>query len=179
MKIYISGKINGTDDYINRFGIVQEQLETEGFEVVNPALILSLMPKSTTAEEYMNICTCLLDICGAVYMMDGWRDSSGACIEYGYALGSDKIIMAQDKQVKTDMPDSQSETVQQDKPEESHAPLSTSDKHPRGKNKQIDRGKIMALHNAGWKNAKIADECGYGISTVYRTITSAETGAKL
>ena len=26
--------------------------------------------------------------------------------------------------------------------------------------KKIDRGKVMALHNAGWKNVKIAEEMG-------------------
>ena len=32
-----------------------------------------------------------------------------------------------------------------------------------GKNrKKIDRGKVMALHNAGWKNVKIAEEMGCG-----------------
>ena len=47
MKIYISGKITGTTDYMERFGNKQRELEQKGYEVVNPALINSFLPKST------------------------------------------------------------------------------------------------------------------------------------
>ena len=40
MKIYISGKITGTTDYMDRFGNKQRELEQKGYEVVNPALII-------------------------------------------------------------------------------------------------------------------------------------------
>lgn len=38
----------------------------------------------------------------------------------------------------------------------------------------VDKGKILALHNAGWDNKKIADEMGCSVSTVYRIITNEE-----
>ena len=34
----------------------------------------------------------LLDMADAIYMLSGWRYSSGACMEYGYARANDKII---------------------------------------------------------------------------------------
>lgn len=40
--------------------------------------------------------------------------------------------------------------------EESIAPPSKAEK----KGKAVDRGKVLALHKAGWSNAKIADEMG-------------------
>ena len=38
------------------------------------------------------------------------------------------------------------------------------------KQKQIDKGKIIALHNAGWSVTKIADEMKCAVSTVYKII---------
>ena len=38
------------------------------------------------------------------------------------------------------------------------------------KRKQIDKGKIIALHNARWSAAKIADEMRCSIATVYKVI---------
>ena len=37
-----------------------------------------------------------------------------------------------------------------------------------GKKKQIDTGKLLALHKAGWSNVKIADELGISDMTVGR-----------
>ena len=39
-----------------------------------------------------------------------------------------------------------------------------------GKRKKVDRGKVMALHRAGWTNRKIADEMRIHESTVCRVI---------
>lgn len=39
MKLYISGPITGTDDYMERFAAAQKELEEEGWSVVNPALV--------------------------------------------------------------------------------------------------------------------------------------------
>lgn len=53
------------------------------------------MPSDATYEEYMAMCFPMIDMCDAIFMLDGWRDSRGANREYGYALGKDKIIMIQ------------------------------------------------------------------------------------
>lgn len=50
------------------------------------------MPEDTTYEEYMKMSLHMLDMCEAIYMLDGWSKSCGANREFGYALAKDKII---------------------------------------------------------------------------------------
>lgn len=93
MRVYISGKITGTDDYMERFAESQKELENMGYSVLNPALVNSNMPKDTTWDEYMIMSFTMLDMCDAIYMLDGWEKSCGANREHGYAVGKNKIIM--------------------------------------------------------------------------------------
>lgn len=92
MRIYISGKITGTDDYMQRFERAQKELEKEGHSVINPAEVNSKLPKDTTYEEYMKMSLTMLDMCKGIYMLEGWEDSKGANREYGYALAKGKAI---------------------------------------------------------------------------------------
>lgn len=93
MKIYLSGAITGTTDYMERFKAAEEKLTQDGHTVFNPAAVNAMMPTGTTYEEYMRVSFTLLDMCDAIYMMDGWQGSKGANREYGYALGKDMIIV--------------------------------------------------------------------------------------
>ena len=92
MRIYISGPITGTDDYMERFAEVEEKLTKAGYSVMNQASVNSMMPSDTTYEEYMEMSFTMLDMCGAIYMMNGWEKSCGANREYGYALANDYIV---------------------------------------------------------------------------------------
>ena len=49
----------------------------------------------------------------------------------------------------------------------------TPEDKPKAKRQKIDRGKVMALHNAGWNNAKIADEMGCSAWSVSSIISAA------
>ncbi len=89
-KIYISGKITGTTDYMERFAAVEKELTEKGYAVVNPAKINANLPvPETTWEDYMTVSLALLETCDEIYMMPGWKGSTGAEIELKYALEHD------------------------------------------------------------------------------------------
>lgn len=90
--IYISGPITGCDDFQVRFAKAQAELEKRGQKVVNPALLPLVMP-GATYDQYMSIDLALMDMCSAVRMLNGWEQSHGATMEYGYAMGKDMIIL--------------------------------------------------------------------------------------
>ena len=88
IRIYISGPITGTTDYMERFEEAEKRLNGANAEysVINPAKVNSNMPKDTTHEEYMKMSICMLSMCFAIYMLKGWQKSPGACEEHLYAL---------------------------------------------------------------------------------------------
>lgn len=92
-KIYISGPITGTNDYMERFAGRQLALEEEGYTVVNPAAVNAQLPENTAYEEYMQMAFLMLGMCDAIYMMKGWEQSCGAKREYEYACAKRKTVM--------------------------------------------------------------------------------------
>ena len=92
-RIYISGAITGTTDYMDRFCKAEEELTKQGFSVINTAKVNAQMPDDTTYEEYMKMSFTMLDMCEYIYMLDGWHKSTGANRELGYAMGKDMTIM--------------------------------------------------------------------------------------
>ena len=100
MKIYISGSISNNPNYKEDFERAEDclQIEYPKAEVINPALVNSHLPKSTTHEEYMRMSFCMLDMCDGIYMLSNYEKSKGACMEYGYALAKDKIILFERKE---------------------------------------------------------------------------------
>ena len=50
MKIYISGAITGTDDYMERFEKAEKELAEKGYSVVNPAKVNAQLPEDTSYE---------------------------------------------------------------------------------------------------------------------------------
>lgn len=101
MKIYISGKITGTDDYIVRFKEAELELKRRGYTVVNPAAVNAELPEDTTWEEYMEMSKVMLGMCDEVYMLEGWEDSKGACIEFGIASKKGMKITYQREDIRT------------------------------------------------------------------------------
>lgn len=89
--VYVSGGITNVPDFVEKFKQCEERLLKSGFEVINPAHIK--LHKSATWEEYMKVCIEELKMADTIYMMDGWRKSYGACVEYGFALASGKTIL--------------------------------------------------------------------------------------
>lgn len=93
MRVYISGPITGTNDYIKRFCKAEHKLIMMGYSVINPVAINSNMPKDITYEEMMNHDFLLIDMCDSIYMLDKWRQSCGATREYNYSLAKEKNIL--------------------------------------------------------------------------------------
>ena len=92
MKIYLSGKISGTDlDYVRcLFDKVATTLRALGHEVVNPLCngLSETDPwEAHIAKDIIN----LID-CEGIYMLQGWEDSQGARIEHAVAKELGKAV---------------------------------------------------------------------------------------
>lgn len=90
MRVYISGKITGTTDYMERFAKIEDYLKSKGHEVVNPAKVNANLPETFTHAEYMWVSIAMLNCCDAIYMMNGYEDSKGAMEELNYAKAVDR-----------------------------------------------------------------------------------------
>ena len=66
-RVYISGAITGTTDYMERFEKAENYLKSKGFSVINPAKVNAQMPEDTTYEEYMQMSFTMLDMCEYIY----------------------------------------------------------------------------------------------------------------
>lgn len=85
MKIYISGPITGTRDYMERFQRVEDKMAAAGIVAINPARVNAQLPETLSHAEYMKTSIAMLDMCEAIYMLDGWQQSKGCEIEFEYA----------------------------------------------------------------------------------------------
>ena len=90
--IYISGPITGVDDYLIKFSraemflalkIATGDLAYTGF--INPAFTNRTLPNDFEHQDYMAVCFTLMDLCDGIYLLDGWKNSVGATMEYTYA----------------------------------------------------------------------------------------------
>lgn len=93
MKIYISGKISGTDltETRKRFAAVAKVMKRIGVEPVNP-LENGLSEHDTWKAHMLKDIADMLQ-CKAIYMLQGWQDSKGACIEHYIATKVGMPIM--------------------------------------------------------------------------------------
>lgn len=92
-KVYISGPMTGIQDY-NRGAFIEAEklLRVKGYDAVNPHDIK--LEKGSTYEDYMKADIKALLECDYIYMLEGWKESKGACMEYQIAkfLGIKEII---------------------------------------------------------------------------------------
>lgn len=96
MRVYISGKITGTPDYLIRFEQAAKKLAKRGYEVVNPALVCLPLPTTFTHNQYMDVCMAALKACDAIYMLSGWEKSHGAKAECEWAMFNGLKIMSEE-----------------------------------------------------------------------------------
>ena len=84
-KLYLSGPISGLNIAAAReaFAIAQEQMEQQGWEVVNP--MDNRVPVEAPWEEHLAADIIALLGCKAVAMLPGWESSLGARLENAVA----------------------------------------------------------------------------------------------
>lgn len=94
-KVYIAGKITGLDraEVQRKFGAAEKLLRELGAIPFNPLCL----PEGLDWEDYMPICLMAIQACDAVYLLDNWRDSKGAKVEWAAALVSGQEIYQQGK----------------------------------------------------------------------------------
>lgn len=71
-------------------------LITEGYDVCNPSVpnpTFDKMPKEKAWAEYMKRDIAWLSDCDAIYMLPGWRESRGACIEYVEVVKRNMVVL--------------------------------------------------------------------------------------
>lgn len=91
--VYISGPMEGVENYEKNFKRAENDLTEAGYKVVNPA---EIDVEGMDREEILNMDLKLLGGCDGIYMLKGWRQSRGANREYGFAMGCRKTIMYED-----------------------------------------------------------------------------------
>ena len=84
--IYISGKITGTDDYVSRFSLAEQNLKERGFKVLNPVregkrLERYLAPEVPTWGQYMKQAIKAMMSADYIFMMKEYKESKGARLE--------------------------------------------------------------------------------------------------
>ena len=95
MLVYISGKITGNENYKNDFLKAECWLKLHDHKVINVAKIGDALPK-LTYHQFMAIDYKLIELCDAIFMLDGWQKSKGACAELSYAKSLGKKVLYQD-----------------------------------------------------------------------------------
>lgn len=97
MRIYISGKVTGDHNYKYKFKRAEEDLYLKYalFEpkVENMPYKEHLKLNSKSWDECMIECLACLNSCDTIYMLRDWKDSTGACIELGYAIAEEKTVI--------------------------------------------------------------------------------------
>lgn len=89
VKVYIAGKITGDRNYRKKFSCAQEDLEGQGFTVLNPAKL----PEGLLPEDYMRICMAMLDSADIVAFLPDYEQSRGAQIEWAWCQYVSKKTM--------------------------------------------------------------------------------------
>ena len=101
--IYIAGPITGKPNFNwDAFYNAESELQDDNWLTVNPctsALSRKLQQQETISKsdikDVMLLDISLLANCDAVYMLNGWKESKGACAEYTFAKAIGLQILMQ------------------------------------------------------------------------------------
>ena len=90
MRIYLSGKITGNDNYYAEFinAEIAVKRQYSKAEVINPAKCNQFLVGDCPTlpyEDLMNVCHAMLCSCDTICMMPNWQNSIGARMEKSWA----------------------------------------------------------------------------------------------
>lgn len=94
LAVYISGKITGIKDYLERFETVEHDLILHDYDAINPAKVNNELPE-TSYSNYIKMPLCMLSMCDTIYMMKDWETSIGAKLEWEFAKANNYTIIYQ------------------------------------------------------------------------------------
>lgn len=92
-KLYISGKMNGLDNYHELFNKAEDEYSKKGYKVINPARFEHIEGKWS---DFMLHDLHVLDKCDSILMLNNWKESNGAQVEYWFAQGKGLKIIYQE-----------------------------------------------------------------------------------
>ena len=95
MRIYLSGKITNNPAFNGEFEKLEDKVRKRfpEAEIFNPAKIGESIPKTLEHEKWMQLSFWEMDQCDTVVFMHNFKNSAGACMEYGYAYAKDMIMI--------------------------------------------------------------------------------------
>ena len=82
IKVYIAGKIEGDNNYLDKFYFNAAYLEAGGLAVLNPASL----PVGMSKADYMRINFAQIDVADIVLFLPDWKNSEGAKLEHQYCI---------------------------------------------------------------------------------------------
>lgn len=95
-RVYIAGKVSGTDDYKERFGEAEQYLKSLGLEAVNPVdHTYDTWDYKMLFDRGMN----MLRSCKMIALLPGFEDSPGARAELAYAKAVGMPVFDLDKRL--------------------------------------------------------------------------------
>jgi len=95
-RVYISGKITGLDNHAELFEQAEKRLIEQGYEVINPVKI-NHAEHDQSWESFMKADLVEMFKCDSIYLLENWRDSKGAVLEWFVAKELKMKVYYEDK----------------------------------------------------------------------------------
>lgn len=75
MRIYIAGRIKGSNNYERQFENAEMWLRLRGYKVINPVKVRKSLAQDLSDEQFIGVELTLLGLCDEIFMLNGWQDS--------------------------------------------------------------------------------------------------------
>jgi hypothetical protein len=96
--IYLSGKIDNTEECFNAFSNAEEFIKTmkgnKDARVINLTKIYEVLPE-LSPYQFRQIAFQFIQISDTIFMIDGWQKSKQSCAELSYAKSIGKNVLYQ------------------------------------------------------------------------------------